>query len=302
MTNETTPYISRNEGDLIAAEDWNAVQVKIKEDITSQVGQVETALEEHVQAPVDADTFDGKTPEVWKGDLDKRYALKDHAHDGVRRYRRYFLELETVIAGPPPRLQPAVIIHNMGRNPVMQVYELEDLPIVPPGGASLPRDYKFSFCGPEHANDPEALEFKTRSWDERHWGEQLDLMIEDLARDLDEEQQQAFRAQFQDNFTLNVWLSNLEKVLFEPGPGQYHFDTGDVYRTQWVKDRANKIVNELKNQGEWPPRFVYRPRLANFLVVEERLIFVEIFHLNLNEVEIWPNTDQETHLMVLLRA
>jgi hypothetical protein len=37
MPTETTPYITRNPGDLITAEDWNEMQRKIKEDIAAQV-------------------------------------------------------------------------------------------------------------------------------------------------------------------------------------------------------------------------------------------------------------------------
>ena len=147
---KTTPYIPHGPGDLITAEDWNEVQVLIKEDIASQVGEVETALEEFKEAPVDADTFGGKAPEEWKEDLDKRYAPLDHSHDGVRRYQRYFLELETKLSitlndgTALTILQPAVIEHGMGRHPVIQVYELLDLPIATPR-IRPPREYQLCF-------------------------------------------------------------------------------------------------------------------------------------------------------------
>lgn len=308
MANETTPYIIRNPGDLITSEDWNDVQLKVKEDIAGQVGQVETALEEFKEAPVDADTFDSKTSEEWKEDLDTRYAPLEHTHNGVRRYQRYFLDLETVLAGPPAGLQPAVIIHNMGRNPVVQVYELLDLPIV--SDESPSGTYKLCFCGPAHAQDPEAKDFKTKSWDERHWGDPIDVVIENLIRYHDEDKQKELKALFQDSFTLNAWLTNLEKLLFEPGPAQYHFDMGDVYRTPWVKARGGEKVEVLRgNLGEhgWPPRFVYRPILVNFVLLRPgedgfEPVPIHIFHLNLKEVEIAPQTDKELHLMVILRA
>lgn len=311
MAKETPPYISQDPGDLITAENWNELQVKIKEDIAGQVGQVETALNEFKEAPVDADTFDGKTPKEWTSDLDKRYAPLEHIHDGVRRYRRYFLELETVVPSTSPdtplMLQPAVIMHGMGRHPVVQVYELTELPIA--FSRNISRSYQFCFCGPEHHNDPEAMDFKTKSWDERHWGDSIDIdMIEDLARSLEAEEQEAFKAQFKDSFTLNAWLSNLEKAFFEPGPAQYHFDMGDVYRTQWIKDRETKTISELRGGGEWPPRFVYRPILVNFALLRPgengdlEPKFIHIFHLNLKEVEIAPQIGEELHLMVLLRS
>jgi hypothetical protein len=300
------PYEECHPGQAITAELCNDLQIKIRNDIADRVEGVQGALDEHMEAPVDAATFGGKSVEEWKAILDEHYAHQDHEHDGVRRYRRYFMEMETVVGG---QLQPAVIKHGMGRHPVVQVYQLVTLPIH--RATNLPileKAFKMCFCGPPHHNDPEAREFKTKSWDERHWGDEIDdKMIDDLAHELDPAKREAFKAKFKDDFTLNVWLSNLEEALFEPGPGQYHFDMGDVHRTQWVRNRETNSVKELKQKGEWPARFVYRPRL----IIDQywtggddpyRDLLVEIFHLNLNEIEIAPQTDEEMHFMVLLRS
>ncbi len=325
MSEEFTPYIPQDPGDLITAEAWNEMQIKVKEDIHNQVGQVQQDLDDFKEAPVDADTFDGKTPQQWIDDLDQRYASSEHSHDTVKQYQRYFLEMETVLATTPPRLQPAVIIHNMKRHPQVQVYELLDLPLEPLEGRDFDRAYKFVIAGPPHASDPEAMNFKTKSWDERHWGDALDSVIEGLMWDLSDEEKKALEEKFQPSFTLNAWIANLEEALFEPGPAQYHFDMGDVYRTQWVKDRASSKVQELIDCGEWPPRFVYRPRLINIVdigplefddgVSETELQgVVEVYHLNMNEIELTPiyfvtgrdNDDiistDEAHLMVLLKV
>jgi hypothetical protein len=296
MTDEKTPYINGKPGDLITAENWNQVQIDIKKDIDSRVGEVNAALEEHKKAPVDASTFAGKDPEEWTDDLDKRYALLNHSHDGVRRYQCYFLELETV-DGIIGRLQPAVIIHDMKRHPIVQVYELLAVKDFPDGG----KKYRFCFCGPEHQPD-EDLDFVTKSWDERHWGDPIEDVIDALASDLDAGARNAFKGQFQDKSTLNAWLSKLETALFEPGPAQYHFDSGDVYRTEWIRARAKEKVSELKDSGEWPPLFVYRPRLVNAFLPQGTPEKIGIFHLNSNEVEIAPQESSELCLMVILRS
>jgi hypothetical protein len=240
------------------------------------------------------------------------------------------MEMETIVGD---QLQPAIIKHGMGRHPVVQVYQLVTLPTI----STREKQFKLCFCGPPHHNDPEAKDFKTKSWDERHWGDQVDdEMIENLAHEVGPAKREQFRGKFKDDFTLNVWLSNLEEVLFEPGPGQYHFDMGDVYRTEWVRKRETMTVEELKRKGEWPARFVYRPRLIRDKYVQvvwvqneetEELeaktvytgLLVEIFHLNLNEIEIAPlqrvhrllheeaghqpvQPVQEVHFMVLLRS
>ena len=307
MTEPITPYEDYKPGEIIAAERMDTMQVKIKKDIAEQVGKVQKALDEHAQAPVDAAKFGGKTPDEWVDNLDKRYAPLNHDHEGVRRYQRYFLELETVLAGPPNRLQPAVLIHDMGRNPLTQVYQLLALPI-DPAPAPAGKAFKFCYSGPPHASDPEAANFKTKSWDERHWGDPLDAIIAELARALDPEKQKALMAKFQKNFTLAAWLANLEEYLFEPGPAQYHFDMGDVYQTKWVRDRLGMTAGKLEEQGEWPPRLVYRPALVdtgNEVGDSPPIIpplIVRVFHLNVNEIEIAPVTNLETHLMVVLRS
>jgi len=255
MSQEFTPYLPQKPGGIITAEDQNEVQIKIKEDIHSQVGQVQQDLDDFKEAPVNADTFDGKTPQEWKQHLDQRYAQLEHSHDTVKQYQRYFLEMETVLATDPPQLQPAVIIHQMKRHPQVQVYELLDLPLEPQEDVDINREYKFVIAGPPHATDPEAMNFKTKSWDERHWGDPLDRVVEGLMWDLSDEEKKALQAKFQPSFTLNAWISNREEALFEPGPAQYHFDMGDVYRTKWVKDHAGRKVQELIDCGEWPPPF-----------------------------------------------
>jgi hypothetical protein len=297
-------------GDPITAKLANDAQRKIRQDIAEQVGHVQEKLDEYIETPVDAATFDGKSVENFLKELDERYAHQDHYHDGVRRYRRYFLEMETIVND---EFQPAVIQHNMKRQPLVQAYHLLDLPLPDDTIEEAHKDFKFCFCGPEHHEDPEAAEFRTKSWDERHWGDPVNEdMIDSLARERPAEEREAFKAQFKPDFTLNVWLSNLEKALFEPGPAQYHFDMGDVYRTQWVRDRQREKVSDLIDLGEWPARFVYRPLRLEAALVERSptrniLRVVRIYHLNLNEVEIEPmrlggNDVVEAHFMVLLRS
>ena len=83
MATLLTPYIDRNPGDLITAEDWDEVQVKIKEDIANQLKAAKDDVL-HGATPVDhainADKFDNKTPKNWTDELDQRYAAKTHDH------------------------------------------------------------------------------------------------------------------------------------------------------------------------------------------------------------------------------
>jgi hypothetical protein len=295
MTTVPTPYQDYKPGQLIEAERMNQMQKQIKEDIGKQITDAKEEIKKGSVAQAgDAAKFEGKTSAEWETELDKVYALKNHSHENYPYYQRYLLELEPVGG----ELQPAVLIHNMGRNPIVQVYELLQLPdsVNPPTAAGAPsKPVHLAYCGPDHSDDEQALDLGTKSWDERSWGDPLDVVITNIEQTLDEERRAKFRAQFQVNFTLNAWLTNLEKAMFEPGPAQYHFDIGDIFRTKWVKDRAGTKVSELDSSGEWPPRFVYRPVLLDTSGRAERTIegsiiegrpALDVYHLNLKEVEI----------------
>ncbi len=308
MVDKLEVYKSFNPGDLITAEDANGAQQWVVDGVHSSVTEVENALNAFKEGDINATTLNKKTAEQLKKEFDQRYALQGHSHEGVQRYQRYFLELETLLSGDT--LQPAVIMHRMKRHPVVQVYHLDPVPIQ--GLQRSSREYKFCIAGPEHAQDPQSQEFKTRSSDERHWGDQFNKLIDALISSSDPEKVAKIESKFQDNYTLNAWINNLEKLLFEPGPSAYHFDAGDVYRTPWVAERQDKPVKDLKNTGEWPPRFVYRPRLISGPLSVHGVDFdINVFHLNPNEVEIAPDgsladfpadVKRELHFMVILRS
>jgi hypothetical protein len=118
MANETTPYISRNPGDLITAEDWNDVQVKIQEDMQNQIEVAkEQITETGVKRADNADKFDNKTPKAWTDELDERYAPKVHDHEGQTVYLRYHKRF----AKDTPS---AFLHHKLGRFPLVDIYGL----------------------------------------------------------------------------------------------------------------------------------------------------------------------------------
>jgi hypothetical protein len=316
MAEQLTPYIDHQAGDLITADNSRNMQIMIKEDIAKQTQAAKDDVL-HGATPVDhavnADEFDQKTPQNWIDELDQRFAPRVHDHEDHANYQRYLLEVETIIAGG--ELQPVVLIHEMGRHPLVEVYDLQDLEITDAdGNPPTNGPFKLAFAGPEHAADPEASKFITKSWDERHWGDPIDIVKDSLAGNMNEADQKTFMSQLQENFTLTAWLTNLERQFFEPGPAQFHFDVGSIYRTQWVRERLNKKVSQLKDDGEWPPRLVYRPLLLNtsgwpsFNVPTDStplpidILRVDTFHLNLNEIELQVHATRAAHLMVLLRA
>jgi hypothetical protein len=119
MADECTPYIPRNPGDLISAEDWNDLQCKVQEDIRGTAAATEEKLkEEGVSRADNADRFDGRTPKDLTDELDERYAAKVHDHEGMAGYRRFIKRFTS-------DLDKVLIHHNLGRFPLVDVYRLE---------------------------------------------------------------------------------------------------------------------------------------------------------------------------------
>ena len=89
------PYIPRDPGDLVTAEDWNEMQQFVKADFadntaadTKAVGDLKTLI-----ANVDAPKFGGKAPDGWKADLDERYIRRDEPQ-APGQYRRHFKQVD----------------------------------------------------------------------------------------------------------------------------------------------------------------------------------------------------------------
>ncbi len=121
MQNQTTPYITRNPGDLLAAGDWNQLQLDIKDDIlAAKEAAKEEIREEGVNLAGNSEKFDNQSSTEWVAQLDERYAQKIHDHEEIAGYRRYikrFTEDDDVV----------LLEHGLGRYPLVDVYELKEL-------------------------------------------------------------------------------------------------------------------------------------------------------------------------------
>ncbi len=118
MPADTDPYVPASPGDLITAEMWNQMQVKIKADITTTV---EKEIEEitEVDHAGDAAKLDGKTPRDLADEIVER-ALRELAQKSG--YRR----IHTVLKTNGLR----TIEHKLGLAPLVDIYRLEYFPVV----------------------------------------------------------------------------------------------------------------------------------------------------------------------------
>jgi hypothetical protein len=118
MSTDATPYVEVKPGDLITADLFNTVQEDVKKDIAQQI-QTSIAGITKVKQADDAGTVDGlNVDQITKQILEKVKAMIP----GRTGYLRTFNRLKVG--------QPTVIKHNLGAEPVVDVYQLEYFQVV----------------------------------------------------------------------------------------------------------------------------------------------------------------------------
>jgi len=234
MANETTPYMPRNPGDLITAEDWNEVQVKVKEDMQDRI---QAAKEQIKKTGVDradnADKFDNKTPKDWTDDLDERYAPKVHDHEGPDVYRRYLKRLKAD--------QKVVLEHKLGSFPLVDVYEL--LPIAPDLSEN-PINEKFYLYYHHEERDRDLLFTEDRGMVRWPWGTPFEQLLSE------------YNVEWEDDDSLGDVINDFLDGFFK-SPVVDHMEHST---SPWINDHRKMLIGELKKRDEWPDiRWVFRP-------------------------------------------
>jgi hypothetical protein len=305
-TTTPAPYIPRNPGDLVTAEDWNDMQVAVRTDLAANAAaDASTAAElRELIANVDAPKFGGKTPDEWTDELDQRYIRRDDP-GAMGEYRRYFKQLNRQVIDERTGQQvfePCVIEHKLCRYPLVEVHEL--LPVfahVPPSNDNRPgapagfENVKFLIYYASK-RDPMAELLTTESSDTYHWGDDFKLLL----------------SQFNLKPALTQKLDDLVNdifgKMFDPGQGQDHFDRDTYSVSEYVQQRMidrDQTVGDLIKGGQWNDlrvaiRPVQIPALAAFPADADSLRAVQVFHISQNEVEI--RVPQATDIMVILRT
>lgn len=233
---EETPYIPRNPGDPITAEDWNALQVEVKNHISSRV---DAAMEEIRKTGVDqagnSDRFATRSDTEWEQHLDGRYAGLTHEHEGPSVYRRYIKRFEA-----KDGMREVFLEHGIGRFPVVDLYELLTVT------DEAPHDNcKVLFYYGHEDRDRYSLDV-SYGRDEHQLGLRFEALLQELGVRYDGDD--AISDVVQDMWT-----------AFAKDPN----DEIDHCQTDWINGccRENKTVDELKRADQWEDLFVaIKPR------------------------------------------
>jgi len=115
---QTDPYITRNPGDLITAQDWNAIQTMIKDDITGQVTDAVGGITSVPKAE-DATKLDGKSSDELAQQVFEYVMRQLPKRTG---YLSVFKDLQLH--------EESVIDHKLSAMPLVDVYQLEYFHVV----------------------------------------------------------------------------------------------------------------------------------------------------------------------------
>jgi hypothetical protein len=235
-TNPPTPYIPKNPGDLITAEDWNALQVDVKQDIGAEI-QTAVGNIKNVDHATDADQLGGQTPDQLTQSILKQAEEILPKRTG---YWRSFNRLETG--------KEKLIKHGLKSFPLVDVYQL---------------DYFQAICSSgEKDATPMWVNFFLYHTSERTIAFKDSTGKVTVRATIEAQDQQPFRVLFSDmlalynvQYTDTTSLDDLETdfwTAFWKSPND-QFDSDQYCHSPWFEKCCGeqRSVKQLKDRGDW---------------------------------------------------
>lgn len=118
MSDPKAPYVERAPGDLLTAQDWNAVQQKVYDDIRATSKNAADGVT-HVAKADDADHLEGKDLDALTDEVTKRVLDQVRGRSGYQQLFKILKQDEV-----------AVLEHKLGTCPLVDVYKLEYFEVV----------------------------------------------------------------------------------------------------------------------------------------------------------------------------
>ncbi len=274
MATETAPYIQRNPGDLIAAADWNNLQLKIKEDIGKQIQTAITNLTT-VKNSENTHKIDNQTVD----ELTKAILEKVKQELPLRTgYMRLFKRVKTA--------EDLVIKHNLAANPVVDLYQLDEFEVI---------------CSEDEIKTKTTALFYLYHTSEKKIRTKVEDSNTTQTAIIEPDGETPFRIPFSEMLSLykvsyndNSSLDNLVTEFWEAffaAPND-EFDDDKYCRSPWFDKCCgdHRTVLELKQKGEWDDMwFKVMPRktdnftkaeVLNKKIIEPAQLLVSQFDLN----------------------
>lgn len=276
-----TPWIEVNGGQLVTANLYNETQQRARAEIKQMAAQLEGEIQkvEGELDNVDAARFGGKTPQEW-GD---EFAAKVHDHEGQSVYRRYIKHFEG-------EEDEALLTHNLGRYPLVDVYQLDD--VVAPGVNDRFNGCKILFYG---KTDADQLKLRTKVYrDSVDLGVSLEEMLKELGVPYED-----------DDYIEDVLKEMWDALRKDPNDEVSHCTTA------WVEEccERHRTVKELREGGPWDdlsiamrPRKTGRDADTDTYKVIVAQVNYNTLHIRVDEGNNTGKLTKPVDLMFLLRA
>lgn len=283
---ETTdaPYVKRDPGDLLTAEDWNTLQDKIHDDIRS-TSQAAADAVTHVASADDADHLEGKDLDALTDEITKRVL------DEVRGRSGYQQLFKILRAG-----EVTVLEHELGTAPLVDLYKLEYFAVVTREDDETRLTYATFYL---HNSE----EKRVRVNDPDNPSKRISVNIQ--APDLPErgipfaDMLARYDVPYTDTTTLDDLETEFWKAFYKDPNDQFGDD--QYSHSPWFERccKEQQTVKQLKANGDWndivfqfrPHRtenFVGLPQLDNGLAaVFPKPANVHISHLDNNRTAVW---------------
>jgi hypothetical protein len=237
MADALAPYIAHNPGDLITAEDWNAMQVDVRQDIAKQIA-ASIANVKDVAHATNADTLDGKNfSDLTKAVLDQVLAQLP-TRTG---YMRVFCNLKVHT--------DKLVQHNLKAYPVTDLYQLDYFEGVcaksdKPEDAVVELVLFYLYHADERRlrippqNDP--IDIETDPKYRILWWTLIDYFKDQKLLDYD------------DNTTLDDLEVDFWRAMFKSPPND-EFDPDSYCHSPWFEKCCGekRTVGELKKHGDF---------------------------------------------------
>lgn len=283
MSESTAPYVERSPGDLLTAEDWNTVQVKIQEDIRA-AAQAAADSVTHVAAADDSTRIEGKDLAALTDEIVKR------VRDDLREQTGYQQLFKVLHAG-----EVTVIEHDLGTMPLVDLYRLEYFQVV---------------CREDDESRPAYATFYLHNAEERRLRVTDDAgarVVVDVQEPDGPERGIPFAdmltrydVQYTDTTSLDDLVTEFWQAFFSDPNDR--FDDDQYCYSPWFERccKEQQSVRKLKQNGDWDDMiFQFRPRKSvNYptgavLVPGDDLTFAArpantfVDHLDNNRTAVW---------------
>lgn len=292
MATEFNPYIPRNPGDLVTAEDWNDIQRKVKEDIGKQVKDAVSKITKVAEAE-NAHKLDNQTSDELAKAIVQQALQELPKRTG---YKRLFKRLQGN--------EEKIVNHELGGCPLVDIYQLEFFEVVCSEDDQKNKEEVFFFL--YHSSERKIRFTAVGSPATPPPGVEIEPTGETAFRIPFAHMLAYYNVEYTDSSSVGDLETEFwQAFLVDPNDD---FDDDQYCHSPWF-DRCcgeKRTVGELKSRGDWDELwFKVKPRKTiNAAAATSAPTDLEVVHFDFNKLGITFHAaaTEISNVMVLLKV